>query len=228
MRRKALPHRPDSTRSNYITAEGYRRLREEMRQLWQEERPKVTQAVSDAAALGDRSENAEYIYGKKRLRQIDGRLHFLKKRLEALTVVTPSQANAGKVYFGAWVRLESEKGTMVRYRIVGPDEIDLDRGMISMDSPLGKALMRREVGETITVQRPIGDLSYRILEVQYVPFDDMPETVELDEELVGAGEGAADADLEDVDLDEADIDLNVADLDEELDLGDLDKELGDA
>jgi transcription elongation factor GreB len=172
MRRKPLPHRHDSTRSNYITAEGAQRLRDEVKFLWEEERPKVTQAVSDAAALGDRSENAEYIYGKKRLRQIDGRLHYLKKRLEALTIVTPSAANAGKVYFGAWVRLESETGRRISYRIVGPDEIDLDRGMISMDSPLGKALMRHVIGDTVTVQRPIGDLTYTILEVQYVPFDD--------------------------------------------------------
>jgi transcription elongation factor GreB len=212
MRRKALPLRPDSQRSNYITAEGYQRLRDEMRFLWEQERPKVTQAVSDAAALGDRSENAEYIYGKKRLRQIDGRLHFLKKRLEALTVVTPSPANTGKVYFGAWVCLESETGNVVRYRIVGPDEIDLDRGMISMDSPLGKALMRREVGETITVQRPIGDLRYRLLAAQYVPFDDMPEYVELDESVVG---------------EEAPIDETDEEIDEEIDL-DLDDELDEA
>lgn len=208
MRRKAIPLRPDSKRSNYITPEGYQRLREEMRFLWEEERPKVTQAVSDAAALGDRSENAEYIYGKKRLRQIDGRLHYLKKRLEALTVVPPSQAHMGKVYFGAWVRLESETGTIVSYRIVGPDEIDLDHGMISMDSPLGKALMRHEIGESITVQRPIGDLRYRILDVQYVPIPDMGTTSVVDASIAG---------------DEADSDL---DLDDELD-DEMDDELGE-
>lgn len=184
MRRKAIPIRPESHRSNYITPEGYARLRDEMRMLWEEERPKVTQAVSDAAALGDRSENAEYIYGKKRLRQIDGRLHWLKKRLEALTVVPPSQSNAGTVYFGAWVRLRSDAGE-VRYRIVGPDEIDLDRGMISMDSPLGKAVMRHGVGDEVTVKRPIGDLSYRIVDVRYVPFDDDAGNSPTDASIVG-------------------------------------------
>jgi transcription elongation factor GreB len=205
MRRKAVPHRPDSTRSNYITAEGYQRLRDEMKFLWTEERPKVTQAVSDAAALGDRSENAEYIYGKKRLRQIDGRLHYLKKRLEALTVVTPSQANAGKVFFGAWVRLRSETGKEVIYRIVGPDEIDLDRGMISMDSPLGKALMRHVVGDQVVVQRPIGDLTYTVLDVQYAPFADAPVApIEDDASVVGTSEEVIldDEELDDIDLDE--------------------------
>src|SRR5688572_23060283 len=129
MRRKALPDPPESHRSNYITAEGYERLRDEMKYLWEQDRPKVTQAVHDAAALGDRSENAEYIYGKKRLREIDRRLHWLKKRLEAVTVVSPSQDRAGTVYFGAWVRLVSATGLELSYRIVGPDEIDLDRGM---------------------------------------------------------------------------------------------------
>jgi transcription elongation factor GreB len=202
MRRRPFPLRPETQRSNYITAEGAQRLRDEMKFLWQEERPKVTQAVSDAAALGDRSENAEYIYGKKRLREIDRRLHYLKKRLEALTVVAPSLANAGTVYFGAWVRLASDDGRQMCYRVVGPDEIDLDRGMISMDSPLGKALMRHVVGDRITVQRPIGDLSYVILDVQYAPFPDMPQARdEGDDALITDAAETLDDDDEDDDHD---------------------------
>ena len=218
MRRRAQPLRPDSQRSNYITAEGAQRLRDEMKFLWTEERPKVTQAVSDAAALGDRSENAEYIYGKKRLRQIDGRLHYLKKRLEALTVVTPSQANAGTVYFGAWVRLESETGRRVTYRIVGPDEIDLDRGMISMDSPLGKALMRHVVGDEVVVARPIGDLTYRILEVQYQPFEDADDNSEADTSVLAAS-GDAGNELDD-ELDIDSLDDDELDIEPDLDIDD--------
>ena len=111
-------------KANYITREGYLALDRELKYLWREERPRVTQAVSDAAALGDRSENAEYIYGKRRLREIDRRVRFLTKRLEILTIVDPDPRQEGKVFFGAWVKLEDETGESHIYRIVGADEFD--------------------------------------------------------------------------------------------------------
>jgi transcription elongation factor GreB len=157
-------------RSNYITPEGFEKLRAEHEYLWKVERPKVTEAVSVAAALGDRSENADYIYGKKRLREIDGRVRFLSKRIDALTVVRPDpEAQAGRVYFGAWVTLEDEGGEQVRYRVVGPDESEPAAGHISMDSPVGRSLLRKEVNDEVVVQRPRGRTSYVILEIGYEP-----------------------------------------------------------
>ena len=133
---------PPPAASKYATPAGARRLREELEQLWREERPRVTQAVAAAAAQGDRSENAEYTYGKRRLREIDRRVRFLRRRLEGLVVVDQPPADATRVFFGAWVQLEAEDGTLSRYRIVGPDEFDMAPGYISMDSPLGRALLR--------------------------------------------------------------------------------------
>src|SRR5688572_15944504 len=118
------PPQPAAT-LRYITAEGARKLRDELEHLWRVERPRVTQEVSDAAAQGDRSENAEYIYGKKRLREIDRRVRFLGKRLEELVVVSEPPSRADRVFFGAWVKLESEDGDEVEYRIVGADETDV-------------------------------------------------------------------------------------------------------
>src|SRR5579863_1980872 len=115
---------PAPAASKYITLEGERRLREELEELWRNERPKVTQAVAEAAAQGDRSENAEYTYGKRRLREIDRRVRFLRKRLDGMVVVDQPPADRNKVFFGAWVSLESEQGEESRYRIVGPDEFD--------------------------------------------------------------------------------------------------------
>ncbi|RNC65833.1 MAG: transcription elongation factor GreB [Desulfuromonadales bacterium] len=155
--------------SDYITPEGAKKLRDELTWLWKEERPRVTQGVSDAAAEGDRSENAEYIYGKKRLREIDRRLRFLTQRLDALTVVESPPAQAGKIFFGAWVRLENEEGDEVVYRVVGPDETDAPCGFISIDSPMGKALLGRCEGEEVLVRRPAGDAVFTVLEVGYLP-----------------------------------------------------------
>jgi transcription elongation factor GreB len=132
----------------------------------------VTREVADAAAQGDRSENAEYIYGKKRLREIDARVRFLTKRLDELTVVRDAPADDGKVYFGAWVRLEDGAGEELTYRIVGPDEFDVEAGKISVDSPVGRALLRKEEGDEVVVRRPRGDTVYTILEVRYRAFDD--------------------------------------------------------
>ena len=154
-------------RSRYITPDGQRKLQEEFDHLWLDERPRVTREVSEAAAQGDRSENAEYIYGKKRLREIDSRLEFLTKRLDELTVVIPEDRGDGKVYFGAWVTLEDEEGEEVRYQIVGPDEFDVETRRISMDSPVGRALLGKSEGDEVTVTRPKGDAVFEIVEVRY-------------------------------------------------------------
>ena len=155
---------------NYITPEGARRLSEELARLRSIERPKTVQEVADAAAQGDRSENAEYIYGKKKLREIDRRLRHLGQRLNAVTVVEPDEdRDDGKVYFGAWVRLESETGEELVLRIVGPDEFDAKRGFISMDSPVAKAILRREEGDQVKVERPRGTTTFEIVEVSYKP-----------------------------------------------------------
>lgn len=158
--------------SAYITPEGFARLESEHDHLWRVERPLVTEQVSVAAALGDRSENADYIYGKKRLREIDRRLRFLAKRIDALTVVHPgSHREEGKVYFGAWVTLEDADGDPLCYRIVGPDESDASRGEISMDSPVGRSLLGRVVGDEVIVRRPKGDLELEVMAVSYTPPD---------------------------------------------------------
>ncbi len=157
----------EEPRSNYITPEGARRLRDELDRLWKEERPRVTQAVSEAAAQGDRSENADYIYGKRRLREIDRRVRFLTKRLDALTVVSDPPSRTDRVFFGAWVTLESDAGEEFVYRIVGPDEFDAAKGFISMDSPMGRALLGKGEGDEVVVQRPAGRGVFTIVEIEY-------------------------------------------------------------
>src|SRR5512138_3732363 len=144
-------------RTAVITPEGESRLRAEYDRLWSVERPKVAREVGEAAALGDRSENAEYIYGKKRLREIDSRLEFLSRRLDELQVIAPEDRGDGIVRFGAWVELVDGDGQRVEYRIVGPDEIDASAGRISMDSPLGSALLGKCHGDEVAVRRPKGD-----------------------------------------------------------------------
>lgn len=164
----SIPAKPTETSSSYITPEGVETLREELRFLWKEERPRVTRAVSAAAAEGDRSENAEYIYGKKRLREIDRRVRFLVKRLDSLTVVENRLDEIPeKIFFGAWVRLENPDGDEVVYRLVGPDEFDPKRGWISIDSPMGKALLGKAEGDEVLVRRPAGNAFFTVLEVSY-------------------------------------------------------------
>lgn len=158
---------PQVPGSKYITVEGARRLREELDQLWRIERPKVTQAVTEAAAQGDRSENAEYIYGKRRLREIDSRVRFLRKRLEGMVTVDQPPSDPNRVFFGAWVSLEDDEGTLSRYRIVGPDEFDLAPDYISMDSPLGRALLRKALDDEVTVELPGGVRTFVIVEIRY-------------------------------------------------------------
>jgi transcription elongation factor GreB len=152
---------------NYITAEGAKRLQEEMVRLKTRERPKVVQDVADAAAQGDRSENAEYIYGKRKLREIDRRLHFLTKRLESCEVVPQRRDGVTRIFFGAVVDLEDEDGTRVRYRIVGEDETDSKRGYISWRSPVGRALLKKEEGDEIRVMRPGGEACLTIAAITY-------------------------------------------------------------
>jgi transcription elongation factor GreB len=158
---------PPPQLSRYITPEGAKKLRLELEQLWTIERPRVTQEVADAAAQGDRSENAEYIYGKRRLREIDRRLRILQKRLDELTVVSEPPTDARRVFFGAYVTLEDESGDPHTYRIVGGDESDADKGWISIDSPVARACLGKRCDDTVTVRAPRGEIEYTILAVRY-------------------------------------------------------------
>jgi transcription elongation factor GreB len=152
---------------SYITPEGFRRLQEEAERLWRVERPRVTEQVSEAAALGDRSENAEYIYGKKRLREIDGRLRFLQEKLDSLTVVSEAPPRTDRIYFGAFVTVEEEGSESVEYRLVGPDESDPAQGLLSIESPLGRALLGKSAGDEVSVRRPRGEALIAIVAIRY-------------------------------------------------------------
>jgi transcription elongation factor GreB len=153
--------------SNYITPEGHKKLVEELTYLWKTKRPKVVKAVSEAAAMGDRSENAEYIYGKKLLRQIDSRMRFLQNRLNELNVVDRKPADTSRVFFGAWVEIEDEEGKTFEYRIVGPDEINPEKNYISIDSPMTKALLGKTEDAEVVVKRPNGTSEFVITGVRY-------------------------------------------------------------
>jgi transcription elongation factor GreB len=153
---------------NYITRDGARRLQEELVSLKTRQRPKVVQDVAEAAAQGDRSENAEYIYGKKKLREIDRRIHFLTKRLESARVVEPTDRPAADlVFFGATVAVEDEDGKTATYTIVGQDEIDAGRGRISYKSPLARTLLKRREGETVIFRKPAGEVELTIVSIRY-------------------------------------------------------------
>ena len=158
---------PQKTGAKYITDEGEKILKEELHQLWKVERPQVTQSVSEAAALGDRSENAEYIYGKKRLREIDRRVRYLSKRLEEVTVVSAPPDDQSKIYFGAYVTLEEDNGNKTRYRLVGPDEIDPRKGYISIDSPLGTQLLGKSIDAELLIDLPTGARKYFVINIEY-------------------------------------------------------------
>lgn len=151
--------------SPYITREGYQALEKECKDLW-EKREEVRQAVAAAAAEGDRSENAEYIYRKKQLREIDGRITYLQKRLPKLNI-PDAMPDTDRVYFSAWVDLEDDNGDRVTYRIVGPDEIDQADDWISVDSPLARALLGRKVDDEVTVHTQQGNVGYIILSIRY-------------------------------------------------------------
>lgn len=158
---------PQKAGSKFITPQGAQKLRDELDFLWRKKRPEVTRAVQEAAAQGDRSENAEYIYGKKQLREIDSRVRFLRKRMEGMTVVDKPPSDPSRIFFGAWVKLEDDGGLEFEYRIVGPDEFADVKGYISMDSPLARALMKKAVDDEVTIELPAGKKTYVVVEVRY-------------------------------------------------------------
>ena len=161
-------YRPPRERgSKYITPEGEQALRDELHQLWKVERPTVADTVHEAAKNGDRSENGDYIYGKRRLREIDSRVRFLNKRLDEVEVVARPPGDTGKIFFGARVALENEAGEESRWRIVGPDEFDLASGKLSMDSPLARALMGKSLDDEVKVHSPSGEQLYCVTEITY-------------------------------------------------------------
>ena len=161
-------YRPPRRRGTaLITPDGERALREELYQLWKVERPQVTDVVREAAKNGDRSENGDYIYGKRRLREIDSRVRFLGKRLEEVTVVDSPPADTGRVYFGCHVTLENEAGEETRWQIVGPDEFDLASGRLSIDSPVARALLGKSLDDEVSVATPVGRQCYVITVIDY-------------------------------------------------------------
>ncbi|OIQ48621.1 MAG: transcription elongation factor GreB [Gammaproteobacteria bacterium MedPE] len=154
-------------KTNLVTPAGWNKLDQELKYLWKVKRPQVTRAVSEAAALGDRSENAEYKEGKRELRAIDRRLQFLMKRLEELEIVHHAPSQEGKVYFGAYVELENEQEQQATYRVVGPDEIDVENNHITIDSPMARALIGKEVDDEVIVKTPSGELVWYINKIYY-------------------------------------------------------------
>ena len=158
---------PQRAGSRYITPEGMAALRAELHQLWKVERPQVTAVVHEAAKNGDRSENGDYIYGKRRLREIDSRVRFLTKRLDAVEVVEQLPSDKNKIYFGAWVTVEDEDGNTQTYRIVGPDEFDLTKNKLSMDAPMARALLGKRVQDEVIFNSPSGRRELYITAVTY-------------------------------------------------------------
>ena len=152
---------------HYISVEGFKTLSDELNHLLTVERPSVVNTVAAAAAEGDRSENAEYIYGKKQLREIDRRIRYLSKRLDEVVVVDRRPADAERVYFGAWVDLENDEGETARWRIVGADEFDPARHWISIDSPAARALVGKRVDDEVRVRGPEGDLYWVVVAIHY-------------------------------------------------------------
>ena len=156
-----------SDEPNYITPAGFARMMSEVEFLTRRERPRVVQEVQDAAAQGDRSENAEYIYGKKRLREIDSRVRFLRKRLDGMVVVDQPPTDRDRVFFGAWVTLEDDTAVQSRRRIVGPDEFDMDPRYVSMDAPLARALLGKRLDDEVTVETPGGGRTFAVTAIDY-------------------------------------------------------------
>jgi transcription elongation factor GreB len=156
-------------KNNYITPPGHQKLLDELNHLLKVERPEVTKLVQWAASNGDRSENADYLYGKRRLREIDRRMRFLSGRLEAAVVVDPSSIMSEKIQFGATVKVCDEEGLTRIYSIVGVDEVDTDRGRISWQSPIGKSLLGKEVGDEVVIRVPSGEKTFEVVEITYKP-----------------------------------------------------------
>jgi len=162
-------YRPPRRRgSTVITPEGEKALREELHQLWKIERPTVTSVVHEAAKNGDRSENGDYIYGKRRLREIDSRVRFLNKRLDELEIVDRPPSDTSKIFFGAKVVLEDEQGEEQQWRIVGPDEFNLSQGKLSVDSPMARALLGKTLDDEVDVKSPSGNHSYVVIGICYL------------------------------------------------------------
>jgi transcription elongation factor GreB len=159
--------KPPAPGSRYSTPEGAQRLRDELDQLWRVQRPQVTRAVQEAAAQGDRSENAEYTYGKRQLREIDRRVRFLRKRLEGMVVVSRPPDDRSRIFFGAWVTVEDERGEEQSFRIVGPDELDPARRYVSMDAPLARALLGKRIDAEVTIETPGGTKGYVVTAIRY-------------------------------------------------------------
>jgi transcription elongation factor GreB len=158
-------------KKNYITTKGYKKLVEELQQLLRVERPETTKLIQWAASNGDRSENADYLYGKRRLREIDRRIRFLTSRLDAAQVVDPAQTQSDKVQFGATVEIVDEDGRKKTFSIVGVDEVDTAKGFISWQSPIGKNLLGKECGDEVTIQAPAGIMIYEIILINYKELD---------------------------------------------------------
>lgn len=158
---------PQPKSSPYITAEGHGRLKAEFEELWRRRRPEVVRALTAAAAEGDRSENAEYQYRKKELREIDARLKYLTTRLEDVKIIAPPTAGDGRVFFGTWVEVVDAEGEDRRFRIVGADETDAARGWISVDSPVARALLGKSEGDALAVSLPSGVVNLEIVAVRY-------------------------------------------------------------
>lgn len=161
-------YRPPKQRSSaYITRAGHTRLTDELKHLWKVVRPEVTRKVAEAAALGDRSENAEYIYGKKQLREIDARIQFLSKRLDELVVVERTPPDASRIFFGAWVTVRDDEHESKTWRLVGPDEFDAAPTYISIDSPIARALLGKSVGNEVEVEVAGTSHHYLIETIRY-------------------------------------------------------------
>lgn len=159
-------------KTNLITKEGLAKLTTELNYLWREYRPEITKKVAWAASLGDRSENADYKENKRLLRQIDSRVRFLRKRIEAVKVVEYSPQQDGKVFFGAWVEIENDNGETKKFRIVGPDEIYGRNDYISIDSPMARALLKKEIDDDAVVMTPVGDQVWYVNTISYKPVVD--------------------------------------------------------
>ncbi|GGI81670.1 transcription elongation factor GreB [Shewanella gelidii] len=154
-------------KTNLITPEGFEKLNQELNHLWREYRPEITKKVAWAASLGDRSENADYKENKRLLRQIDSRVRFLRKRIEALKVIEYAPEQDGKVFFGAWVEIENDEGEQLSFRIVGPDEIYGRKDYISIDSPMARALLKKERDDEAVVKTPTGEQIWYINSIKY-------------------------------------------------------------
>jgi len=155
------------SKPRYITPQGFRAIAREHEEIWTRLRPRIVAEVEAAAALGDRSENAEYIYGKRKLRELDRRLRFLSQKMDTLTVLEPVPHPSGRAFFGAWVTVEQDDGGERTYRLVGADEFDVQQGLLSVDSPLGRALLGKGEGDVVVVQRPAGPAEVTILAVRW-------------------------------------------------------------